>query len=57
MKQSKETFSKAGAGYFRAIAELLNSASVFYEAGYPEEGDKTVSTAMSMIQELPESDE
>lgn len=54
MKQRKETFTEAGADYFRAIANLMDAAHTFYDAGYPDEGDSTVQTAMDMILKLPE---
>lgn len=57
MKQRKETFTKAGAGMFRAIADLMDAAHVFYEAGYPDEGDKTVAMATEMVSTIPEMPE
>lgn len=54
MNNGKEVPTKAGAHFFRALADILDSASVFYEAGQPKEGDALVDTAHLMLQSVPE---
>lgn len=50
----KEVFSKAAAHIFHSIGSMCDAAYSFYEAGYPEDGDKTIESAIQMISDLPE---
>lgn len=57
MNKGKEVSTKAGAHFFRALADILDSASVFYEAGQSKRGDEMVDTSHLMLQNIPEIDE
>lgn len=53
-RNKKEVLAQASANIFRSIASMMDAAYVFYEAGYPEEGDATVDNAQKIIEALPE---
>lgn len=57
MNKGKEVATKAAARIFQAIAELMDAASIFYEAGHYDEGEATLGSAMKMIGDLPKLDQ
>jgi hypothetical protein len=50
---SKEVFSKAAAHIFHSLGSMCDAANAFYEAGYPEDGDKMIEAVSQMISDLP----
>lgn len=57
MKLSKEVATKAGSHFFRAVADILDAATVFYKSGHPEEGDQMILVINKMLESLPEINE